>query len=268
MGNIQVNNTLHQAQVTLQNTDTSCSHLVGLASYKRFQDSNINHQIDNQELYDWIEYILAPGETRTLTVTLPSCTYQVDAFCGPHIDSFYGGIRYGDRLIDDYVGGSPYCQPLVGHVNWQGRPNQPHSLQSLPVTLTLKLGTTEKNFRPRSTDASGFFTVSVDGLANGSYNWRVKGPKYLSNRGTVALSGSSAINVEMSQARAGDANNDNLVGVVDFNMLRPTFGRSSNDPAYDDRADFTGDRQVNVGDFTLLKTNFGGGGGSPLQPEG
>jgi hypothetical protein len=38
-----------------------------------------------------------------------------------------------------------------------------------------------------TTDASGSFTVPVAGLAQGMYNWRVKGPKYLANAGTLLL---------------------------------------------------------------------------------
>jgi hypothetical protein len=76
------------------------------------------------------------------------------------------------------------------------------------------------------------------------------------------------INVEMGLMRAGDCNNDNVVLVLDFNILKPTFGRSVGDPSYDDRADFTGDQIVNVLDFTLLKGNFGSGGAPPIRPIG
>src|SRR5205823_2963885 len=67
---------------------------------------------------------------------------------------------------------------IVGHVTWQGRAAQPNALQQLPITLTLKSGTTEVNYPVQNTDASGFFTQVIT-LPNGAYNWRVKGPKYL-----------------------------------------------------------------------------------------
>src|SRR5439155_24359365 len=70
---------------------------------------------------------------------------------------------------------------LVGHVVWQGRPVQPHVLQQLPIPLTMKLGTIEVNYPSQNTDSSGFFTVSLGSLANGTYTWRVKGPKFLAN---------------------------------------------------------------------------------------
>jgi hypothetical protein len=70
----------------------------------------------------------------------------------------------------------------------------------------------------------------------------------------------------MGLMRAGDCNNDNIVSILDFNILKPTFGRSAGEPAYDGRADFTGDNIVNVSDFNLLKGNFGAGGAPPLRP--
>jgi tartrate-resistant acid phosphatase type 5 len=150
---------------------------------------------------------------------------------------------------------------LVGHVNWQGPPAQPDARQQLPVTLTLKLGAVETNYPWQNTDGRGFFTVSVGSLANGTYNWRAKGPRYLATSGTLVLSGVPAMQVEMGLMRAGDANGDNLVGVADFNILRESYGSSS-----DFRADFNNDLILNVIDFSLLRGSFGTGGAPPLNP--
>jgi hypothetical protein len=151
---------------------------------------------------------------------------------------------------------------LVGHVTWQGRPAQPNTLQRVPITLTLKAGTTEVNYPSQNTDSSGFFTTSLGNLPNGTYSWRVKDPKYLANVGNVALTGSPT-NAEMGLMRAGDANNDNLVSVLDFNILKSTFGKSVGQTGYDDRADFTGDQVITILDFNSLKGNFGLGGSPP-----
>ena len=156
---------------------------------------------------------------------------------------------------------------LVGHVTWQGRPAQPNAGQQLPITLTLKLGTTETNYPVQTTDARGYFTVALGTLAPGTYNWRVKGPKYLANTGNLALTGAATTNTEMGLMRVGDANGDNLVNAQDFNILKVTFGKGNGDPGYDARADFTGDNLVNVTDFNLLKGNFGFAGGQPLSPQ-
>jgi hypothetical protein len=153
---------------------------------------------------------------------------------------------------------------LVGHVTWQGRPAQPNAAQQVPITLTLKTGTTEVNYPVQNTDASGFFTSSVAGLPSGIYQWRAKNPKYLANSGSVNLDPSGVTSVEMGPMRAGDCNNDNVVNVSDFNILKNTFGKTQGDTGYDDRADFTGEHAVSVSDFNLQKNTFGSSGGPPL----
>jgi hypothetical protein len=154
---------------------------------------------------------------------------------------------------------------LVGHVNWQARPAQPNNMQQLPLTLTLKSGATEANYPSQDTSGSGVFTQTT-GLPAGAYNWRVKGPKYLAISGPVTLAPGAANSVEMGMLRVGDANDDNLINVFDFSIMKPTFGRSQGEPSYDDRADFTGEHLVNVMDFSYLKQNFGSGGAPPLGP--
>jgi hypothetical protein len=79
----------------------------------------------------------------------------------------------------------------------------------------------------------------------------------------VSLTGAQTTNVEMGMMRAGDCNNDNVVSVLDFNILKATFGKTQGDPGYDARADFTGDNTVNISDFKLQKGNFGQGEAQP-----
>jgi hypothetical protein len=160
---------------------------------------------------------------------------------------------------------------LVAHVNWEARPPQPHTLQALPITLTLKLGTLEANYPTQLTDQYGFFTVTMGGLPNGTYTWRaddattaLHSPNYLANSGTVNLTGAPITNVEMGLMRAGDADDNNVVNLFDFNIVKVSFGLGCGNPGYDRRADFTGDCAVNVGDFNPLKANFGHGGAPPV----
>lgn len=155
---------------------------------------------------------------------------------------------------------------LVGHVTWQGPPAQPHARQQLPITLTLKAGSTEVNYPIQNTDASGFFTVSLGSLVRGPYNWRVKGPKYLANGGLLTLTGAPVQHTEFGLQRAGDANNSNSVNGTDFSILRHTFAFCVGDPDYDARADFDNSNCVSGVDFTLLKNNFGAGGSPPPGP--
>jgi hypothetical protein len=152
---------------------------------------------------------------------------------------------------------------LAGHVTWQGPAAQPNARQQLPITLTLKLGTTELNYANLTTDASGNVTVSVGTLGPGTYNWRAKGPRYLANSGTVVITSATLTRQEMNLMRAGDADNNNLVSAVDFNILRAAFGTPN-----DLRADFNNDGLISSVDFNLLRGNFGIGGAPPIGPGG
>jgi len=146
---------------------------------------------------------------------------------------------------------------LVGHVTWQGRPPQPDPANQLPITLTLQTGTMRVTYTNRITDASGYFSVPVDNVPTGSYNWWAKGPNWLATSGTLRLTGLTITTQELGLQPAGDANNDNVVDVADFSLLRATFGKTCGDPDYDGRTDFTGDCLVDVADFSPLRGNFG-----------
>jgi hypothetical protein len=157
---------------------------------------------------------------------------------------------------------------LRGHVIWQGRPAQPHFSQQLPVSLTLKLGALEVNYPPVTTDANGYFTVTVNSLAPGTYSWRSRGQRFLANAGVVVLSSAPLTNLEVGLLRTGDIDDNNVVNTTDFNAMRNTYGKTIGDPGFDPRADFNADRTVNITDFNLLKLNFGSGGAPPILPGG
>ena len=143
---------------------------------------------------------------------------------------------------------------LAGHVRWAGS-TQPNSRQMQPLTLKLcsTAGGSTSTY-PSTTDASGYFTVNVASLIPGIYNWREKGPKSLANGGTLTLTGNNQP-AEMGVQNGGDANNDNVVGVPDFGILKSTFGTTS-----DLRADFNNDGLVGILDFNILKSTFGTAG--------
>ena len=99
----------------------------------------------------------------------------------------------------------------------------------MPITLTLKAGTTEVNYPYQITDASGFFTTTVNTLPPGTYNWRVKGPTFLATSGVVTMPG-GVTNLEMGLQRTGDLNGDNVVNSVDFTLLKSNFGQGGAPP--------------------------------------
>lgn len=150
---------------------------------------------------------------------------------------------------------------LVGHVTWQGPLAQPNARQQLPITLTLRTGSSpEVDYTGLTTDSSGFFTVTVSGLPAGTYNWRAKGPKYLANCGTVTLPGTGTTQQEMGLLRAGDtdATHNNVDNGSDFTALKNVFGTTS--PI----GDLNNDGITSGPDFTLLKNNFGTAGCAPI----
>ena len=134
------------------------------------------------------------------------------------------------------------------------------------MTLTLKLGTTEMNYPPTTTDESGHFVVSVTGLVSGTWSWRVKGPQFLANSGTLTLAGAPVTEVEMGVMRTGDANNDNIDNITDFNIQKAVFAMACGQPGYDGRADFTEDCRINISDFNLLRADFGQSGAPQITP--
>jgi hypothetical protein len=119
-----------EIRATFTNQGT-CTTTVGVATYQRFGPS-----IDNQVLNDGITFQLAPGGTITLSAILPPCAWQADAFTGPIITSFAGGVRYGPRLLDFESGGSGACVPGCPKTQgfWKNHP------EAWPVT-SLTIGT-------------------------------------------------------------------------------------------------------------------------------
>ena len=71
---------------------------------------------------------------------------------------------------------------------------------------------------------------------------------------------------EMGLLWEGDANNDNCVSALDFNMVKNSFGKGVGDPGYDSRADFTGDNRITSVDFSMLRGTFGQCGVGPIRP--
>jgi hypothetical protein len=107
---------------TVTNHSTNCFYNIGLASYQEY-DNNV----ENQALFSSDLRIIDPNSTLDLTVSLPSCSYQLDLFHDSLITSFADGTRYGARLVAsgeingwspektlDYCGVTPPPPPVLG----------------------------------------------------------------------------------------------------------------------------------------------------------
>ena len=170
-------------------------------------------------------------------------------------DITYGGFSILTGTEDSTVTITPNSS-IQGSVTLQGRPTSPDPSWIEPLTVILTLpGQMDPiySFTP-TTDNSGHFTMSE--ITPGSYDVYVKNSHTLQNvKRVTLLPGANA--VDFGTLKEGDANNDNTVTIVDFSILRTTFGLYQGIPGYDDRADFDEDDNVTILDFTLLATNFG-----------
>ena len=109
------------------------------------------------------------------------------------------------------------------------------------------------------TDENGFFSIPDTGLDAGNYVIAIKNEHSL----RVAWAGPliEGSNVpDFPQLPEGDANGDNVVTIVDFSILSSSFGLSTGQVGYDDRADFNENGAITIQDFSLLSTNFGQSG--------
>jgi hypothetical protein len=119
-------------------------------------------------------------------------------------------------------------------------------------------------FRPRngepaftrlvSVSADGTFAPIEDVVA-GQYDVAIKGPRNL--RKTVEVNTlSGPVSDLTALLKAGDANNDNSVDVLDLDRLIQTFDKCQGDAGYNAGADFNGDNCADVLDLDLLIRNF------------
>ena len=151
---------------------------------------------------------------------------------------------------------------ITGHVTAQGRTVDQVQTVSLSLRLDTKSG--EVTVYPdMQTNEDGYFKFDVLGFSDDPYTWRVKGAQTLATSGDFKLG--SVDLIQMGTQTTGDANNDNVVNIVDFNIIRGTFGKDVGGDGYDARADFTGDGPVNIRDYNLMRGNFGNSGVDPLN---
>jgi hypothetical protein len=135
----------------------------------------------------------------------------------------------------------------------------------VPITLTLTHSGGAGEEYSANTDNSGYYTVTLALEQPGTYTWRCKNPQTLATAGAATLV-SGRNDVEMGILKAGDVNNNNVVNVTDFTLLKATFGKTAGEPGYDARADLNGDHVVNGTDMTMLKANFAQSGAPPIAP--
>jgi hypothetical protein len=126
---------------------------------------------------------------------------------------------------------------------------------ALATTFTLELydGSTLVSSHNPASDSSGAFIIS--GLTPGTYTAWLKHAQYLATTATITIP-QSVGQVSFGTMLAGDANDDNVVTLLDFSLLASSFGLNASQGGYEPRADFTGDNAISLLDFSLLASNF------------
>jgi cysteine-rich repeat protein len=159
----------------------------------------------------------------------------------------------------------PTTVRLLGSVLLEGLPEPPHASWVVPLDVRLYPpagGAAVETCSP-TTDESGNFSCDV--TTAGSYLVCAKHAQRLQSCQPVTLNPGSNP-VAFGNLRAGDADDDNCVLLVDFSILATTFGLCSGDTGFDQRADFDLSGCVVLIDFSLLATNFSACGDEPASP--
>jgi hypothetical protein len=192
--------------------------------------------------------MVAIAEAPTTTLTFHTITPRAS-------DVTYGGSSILGSLTD--AGRTVLAGTIEGHLTFQ-RPNPaPHASWSVPVTFGLYAAgqSTPALLATPTTNSNGDFNLTL-GVQPGSYNACVKNRHTLQSKVPVTLAwGNNVLN--LGTLKEGDANNDNVVSILDFSVLATTFGRCVGGGGYDDRPDFNEDDCVTILDFSALASNFG-----------
>jgi len=139
---------------------------------------------------------------------------------------------------------------VTGHVDLQARLTPPNSQWVTVLDIEVRQGGVfTYTFTGVWTDQSGDFTIV--GITPGIYDIWLKNFHTLSNLKQNVTLNAGANSVDMGELQEGDANNDNLVDIDDFGILKTQFGSAGPE------ADFDQSGWVDITDFGLLKENFG-----------
>ena len=119
---------------------------------------------------------------------------------------------------------------------------------SIPLTIVLWSNGQIASVIQKRTDEQGRFTIEA--LPLGTFDIQVKGSHSLSNRRN-ALNLVGGLNTcDLGLLLEGDANNDDVVDITDFSLLRANFGTT------DPHTDYNDSGMVDILDFSLLRATF------------
>jgi hypothetical protein len=103
-------------------------------------------------------------------------------------------------------------------------------------------------------DAAGNYALSVP---EGSLDIVVEMERYLDSENTgVFVVPGSGITLSDLDLKGGDANDDDIINILDLSFLGARYGTSFGEPGWDDEADINNDLTVNIQDIVLAGSNF------------
>jgi len=166
---------------------------------------------------------LQPGETRELNVALNPIA-----------------------LLQSYIFGS---------VALQGRPSSDCIGNVISLTMRLIQNGQVVHTAEVSTSTRATFTITVP---SGTYDVCIKGATTLSRRlNNVVFVPATPTSVDFGTLLEGDANNDDIINVLDTVLVGQAMGTVPGDPYWNDSCDFNRDGIVDEVDLILLQANFG-----------
>ncbi|MCM8813334.1 MAG: cohesin domain-containing protein [Candidatus Omnitrophica bacterium] len=141
---------------------------------------------------------------------------------------------------------------VAGRATLQARTN--HSSTATVQVLQTGTNTVVKALTVQ-TGSDGSFSIA--GVPAGTYDVAVKTPNCLRARQSSVNIGRlgtvSGINLAL---RGGDADNNNVVDMTDYVILRAAYNTIQGNARYDVRADFDGNRIVDMTDYAILRSNY------------
>lgn len=145
---------------------------------------------------------------------------------------------------------------ITGTVTLQGRPTAPDPSWETPVKVELYVTGNPSPVATfnTTTNANGQFTVN--GVALGTYNIKVKGIHTLARVKTSQTVTAGTNTIDFGELLEGDANNDNEIDLLDFGALLLSYDEITGNPNFNPNTDFNSDGVIDLLDFGMLLLNY------------
>ena len=146
----------------------------------------------------------------------------------------------------------PIQAALIGHVTRQGRAEGVSWVDYLTLTM-IQNGIVVKTLGFSSNTNGSFMGMVPTGL----FDLCIKSKRTLSQRVNDVEIVAGNNSVDFGTLLEGDANNDDVINVLDMILVGQAMGAAHGDSNWNDDCDFNRDGIVDENDMALLQANFG-----------